>query len=238
MMNRTRLAIFALVCATALTLPASSQQKLEDLPDAPVATIPNGALAVLDTSMGRITCQFYQRQAPLATSNFIRLTNGTQDWLDAATNKVQHGKPLYNGTTFHRVIPGFMIQGGDPSGSGLFSPGYDFKDEKDPNLNFDRPGRLAMANSGPNTNGSQFFVTEEAYPTLNQGYSLFGQCDDASIAVVKAITAVPRDSNDKPYSPVKLIKVTIVDVGQPLPPLQPGEPAAGSPATGTAAPIR
>jgi len=238
MMNRTRLAFFALVCAAALAATAPAQQKLDDLPDAPVATIPNGALAVFDTSMGRITCQFYQMQAPLATSNFTRLTNGTQDWLDPATNKVQHGKPLFNGTTFHRVIPGFMIQGGDPTGTGMFSPGYDFKDEKDPNLNFDRPGRLAMANSGPNTNGSQFFITEAAYPTLNQGYTLFGQCDDASIAVVKAITAVPRDSNDKPNSPVKLIMVTIVDVGKPLPPLQPGEATAGSPAAGTATPIR
>jgi peptidyl-prolyl cis-trans isomerase A (cyclophilin A) len=195
----------------------------DDLPDAPTATVavttlPNGPTVVMDTSMGRITCQFYQRQAPLAVANFIGLAQGTKDWTDPVTKKVQHHKPLYDGTTFHRVIPEFMIQGGDPAGTGLGDPGYAFNDEIDPNLNFDRPGRLAMANSGPNTNGSQFFITEQGYDTLNGHYSLFGQCDDASVQVVKAIASVPRDSDDKPLTPVVLQKVTIVPEGQPLPP--------------------
>jgi peptidyl-prolyl cis-trans isomerase A (cyclophilin A) len=195
----------------------------DDLPDAPAATAaamtrPNGPTVVMDTSMGRITCQFFQRQAPKAVANFIALAEGTRDWTDPATHVKHHGKPLYNGTIFHRVIPEFMIQGGDPAGTGMGDPGYQFDDEFDPNLNFDVPGRLAMANSGPNTNGSQFFITEQAYDTLNQHYTLFGQCDDTSVEVVKAIARVPRNSDDKPDTPVVLKKVTIVREGQPLPP--------------------
>ena len=196
---------------------------------AEATTVPNGPFVVIDTSMGRITCQVYQKQAPQAVANFIGLAEGTKDWTDPTTGKLQRRKPLFNGTTFHRVIPEFMIQGGDPVGTGMGGPGYQFNDELDPNLSFDRPGRLAMANSGPNTNGSQFFITEQAYPSLNQGYTLFGQCDDAGVAVVKAIARVPRDSNDKPLSPVTLTKMTIVEEGKPMPPLQPEEPA-GAPA--------
>src|SRR5580698_5531706 len=141
----------------AQSAPAASQ----DLPDAPTATpaamiTPNGPFVVMDTSMGRITCQFFQKQAPMAVANFIGLAEGTKDWTDPTTKKVMHHKPLYDGTTFHRVIPEFMVQGGDPKGTGEGDPGYAFEDEFDPNLNFDAPGKLAMANSGPNTNGSQF----------------------------------------------------------------------------------
>lgn len=235
---------FTLACAVTLGLPALAQQREpaslpENLPDAPMATpeattVPNGPFVVMDTSMGRITCQFYQKQAPAAVANFIALAEGTKDWNDPATGRLQRRKRYFDGTTFHRVIPEFMIQGGDPTGTGMGGPGYSFNDELDPNLNFDRPGRLAMANSGPNTNGAQFFITEQAYPTLNQGYTLFGQCDDASVDVVKAIARVPRDPNDKPLSPVTLMKVTIVDVGKPMPALQPGEPA-GPPAAATPA---
>ena len=208
--------------ATAQTTPVPAD-KPADLPDAPQATAavmihPNGPTVVMDTSMGRITCQFYQQQAPKAVANFVGLAEGTIDWTDPTTKKKQHHKPYYDGTTFHRVIPEFMVQGGDPTGTGMGDPGYSFDDEFDPNLNFDKPGRLAMANSGPNTNGSQFFVTEAAYDSLNQHYTLFGQCDDASVAVVKSITGVPRDGNDKPLTPVLLTKVTIVRDGQPLPP--------------------
>jgi peptidyl-prolyl cis-trans isomerase A (cyclophilin A) len=189
----------------------------------------------MDTSMGRITCQFYQKQSPNAVANFIALAEGTKNWTDPATQKVVRHKPFYDGTTFHRVIPEFMIQGGDPMGTGMGGPGYTFADELDPSLSFDRPGRLAMANSGPNTNGSQFFITEAAYPTLDQHYTLFGQCDDPSVDVVKAIARVPRDDNDKPLSPVTLEKVTIVPEGKPMPPLQPGEPAAPATAPAPAA---
>jgi len=195
-------------------------------------TVPNGPFVVMDTSMGRITCQFYQRQAPKAVANFIALAEGTKDWTDPTTKKVMRHKPLYDGTTFHRVIPEFMIQGGDPTGTGMGDPGYTFSDELDPELNFDRPGRLAMANSGPNTNGSQFFVTEQAYDSLNQHYTLFGQCDDPSVLVVQTIARVPRDADDKPLTPVVLKKVTIVPEGQPLPPLPPDEqPPAPAPTT-------
>jgi peptidyl-prolyl cis-trans isomerase A (cyclophilin A) len=212
-----------LLPALAAVFAASAYaQTSNDLPDAPAATAaaltrPNGPTVVMDTSMGRITCQFYQKQAPKAVANFIGLAEGTQEWTDPTTHQ-KHHKPFFNGTIFHRVIPGFMIQGGDPTGTGMGDPGYAFRDEFDPNLNFDKPGRLAMANSGPNTNGSQFFITEQGYDSLNQHYTLFGQCDDASVEVVKAIARVSRNSNDKPLTPVVLKKVTIVREGQPLPP--------------------
>jgi peptidyl-prolyl cis-trans isomerase A (cyclophilin A) len=237
-MNLKLILLFpALTVALAASAYAQTSAKpAEDLPDAPAATAaamtrPNGPTVVMDTSMGRITCQFYQRQAPQAVANFIALAEGKKDWVDPVTNKKQHNKPLYDGTTFHRVIPGFMIQGGDPAGTGMGSPGYQFDDEFDPNLNFDQPGRLAMANSGPNTNGSQFFITEQAYDSLDQHYTLFGQCDDASVQVVKAIAAVPRDSDDKPLTPVVLKKVTIAGEGEALPPNpNPAPPPAAAPA--------
>jgi peptidyl-prolyl cis-trans isomerase A (cyclophilin A) len=195
----------------------------EEIPDAPQATAaaltrPNGPTVVMDTSMGRITCQFFQRQAPQAVANFIALAEGTKDWTDPVTNKKHHNKPLYNGTIFHRVIPDFMVQGGDPSGTGMGDAGYKFEDEFDPDLNFDVPGRLAMANSGPNTNSSQFFITEAPTEHLNHVHTIFGQCDESSILVVKTIARVQVDGNDKPVTPVVLKKVTIVREGQPLPP--------------------
>jgi len=178
--------------------------------------------------MGRITCQFYQQQAPKAVANFIALAEGSKDWVDPVSTKKMHRKPLYDGTVFHRVIPQFMIQGGDPAGTGLGDPGYSFEDEFDPNLNFDVPGRLAMANSGPNTNGSQFFITEQAYESLDQHYTLFGQCDEAGVQVVKAISRVERDAEDKPLSPVVLRKVTIVKEGSPVPPPPAPKPDAAA----------
>jgi peptidyl-prolyl cis-trans isomerase A (cyclophilin A) len=204
------------------------------LPDAPQATVaatihPNGPNVVMDTSMGRITCQFYEKEAPKTVANFIGLAEGTLDWTDPATKQKQHNKPFFDNTTFHRVIPEFMIQGGDPTGTGLGDPGYSFSDELNPILNFDAPGKLAMANSGPNTNGSQFFVTEQAVDSLNQHYSLFGQCDDPSVEVVKAIARVQRDADDKPLTPVILKKVTIVREGQPIPRLPSDAAPAAAP---------
>ena len=201
---------------------ASNTQSTSDLPDSPTAQVhvvvqPTGATAVFDTSMGRITCRFFDKQAPEMVANFIGLATGTKDWQDPTTHKTMHNKPLYDGTQFHRVIPEFMVQGGDPTGTGMGDPGYYVKDEIDPNLNFDVPGRLAMANSGPNTNGSQFFITEQAEDDLDQKYSIFGQCDDSGVLVVKTIARVERDSRDKPITPVLLNKVTIVPAGQPLP---------------------
>ena len=222
----------AFVASATAQIPATKPpEALPDAPPAPPAALiqPNGPTVVMDTSMGRITCQFYQLQAPKAVANFIALAEGTIDWTDPATKKKQHHKPYYDGTIFHRVIPEFMIQGGDPTGTGMGDPGYAFEDEFDPNLNFDQPGRLAMANSGPNTNGSQFFITEQAYDSLNQHYTLFGQCDESSVLVVKTIARVERDSNDKPLTPVTLNKVTIVHEGQALPPASQGDQTVLSP---------
>ena len=237
---KSRLALFVSAFAVAFAASAIAQQTpakpAEDLPDAPQATAaamvhPNGPSVVFDTSMGRITCQFYEKQAPNAVANFIGLAEGAIDWTDPVTKKKQHHKRYYDGTIFHRVIPEFMVQGGDPTGTGTGDPGYAFDDELDPNLNFDAPGKLAMANSGPNTNGSQFFITEQAYDSLNQHYTLFGQCDNSSVAVVKTIARVQRDDQDKPLTPVYLSKVTIVPEGQPLPapPATTAPPAPAAP---------
>jgi len=219
--------------AAAAFAQQSNPPAQEPLPDAPQATaaasiVPNGPTVVMDTSAGRITCQFFQKQAPKTVANFIALAQGTRDWTDPATKRVMHHKPLYDGTVFHRVIPEFMIQGGDPEGTGMGDPGYSFADEFDPNLGFDVPGRLAMANSGPNTNGSQFFITEVPTPHLNQIHTIFGQCDEPSVNVVKTIARVQANSDGKPLVPVVLRKVTIVPEGQPLPPAPgaPGQAAA------------
>jgi peptidyl-prolyl cis-trans isomerase A (cyclophilin A) len=236
--------VFAAGCfslaAAAVVAQQSSKPASQEVPEAPHATVeattvPNGPFVVMDTSMGRITCQFYQQQAPHTVAIFVELAEGTRDWIDPRTRQTQHNKRYYDGTTFHRVIPEFMIQGGDPTGTGMGGPGFAFKDEVDPNLNFDRPGRLAMANSGPNTNGSQFFITEKATDFLDQHYTLFGQCDAASVAVVKAIARVPRNADDKPLTPVVLQKVTILDHLPPaavqVPPVPPPG-ATSAPAPG------
>jgi peptidyl-prolyl cis-trans isomerase A (cyclophilin A) len=223
------------------TQQAPPAQAPADLPDSPdtqahVSPQPTGPTAVLDTSMGRITCRLFDKQAPQTVANFIALAKGTKDWTDPGSHQKMHNKPLYDGTVFHRVIPEFMIQAGDPTGTGMGDPGYMFADEFDPNLNFDVPGRLAMANSGPNTNGSQFFITEVPTEHLNQKHTIFGQCDDSSILVVKTIARVERDAQDKPVEPVVLKKVTIVAVGEPLPPAPAASAAPSAPAAGSAAP--
>lgn len=194
--------------------PATSSQSLPDSPGAQThpGPQPTGATVVFDTSMGQMTCRLFDKQAPNAVANFIGLAQGTKDFTDPAT-KQKTRRPYYDGTTFHRVIPNFMIQGGDPLGTGEGDPGYMFKDEFDPTLNFDVPGRLAMANSGPDTNGSQFFITEAPTDFLDQKYTIFGQCDDHTVDIVKAIARVNRDGNDKPLDPVILKKVTVTPAG-------------------------
>jgi peptidyl-prolyl cis-trans isomerase A (cyclophilin A) len=218
--------------ATTPQTPATAPAELPDSPasQAPATIQPTGPTAVMDTSMGRITCRLFDKQAPQTVANFIGLAQGTKDWTDPATREKVHAKPLYTGTVFHRVIPGFMIQGGDPLGSGLGDPGYYVPDEISSDLTFDVPGRLAMANSGPNTDGSQFFVTEAEQPHLDGHYTIFGQCDPASVDVVKAIARVERDPGDKPLTPVVLKQITIVPVGQPVPAAAASTPAA-APAT-------
>ena len=165
--------------------------------------------AVIDTTVGKMTCKLFPDKAPLGVANFIGLAEGTKDWTNPVSHAKKHGVPLYDGTIFHRVIPDFMIQGGDPAGSGAGDVGIAFKNETSPDLKFDRPGRLAYANAGPGTNGSQFFITEVAYPSLNGGYTIFGQCHDASVALVKQIARVGRDGNDRPNRPVKINHITI-----------------------------
>jgi peptidyl-prolyl cis-trans isomerase A (cyclophilin A) len=173
------------------------------------ATASDHPTAVIETTAGNLTCTLFPDKAPIGVANFIGLATGTKDWTSPVTHQKKHGVPLYDGTIFHRVIPDFMIQGGDPMGTGTGDPGYAFKNETSNDLKFDRPGRMAYANAGPNTNGSQFFITEVAYPSLNGGYTIFGQCDDASVKLVKQIARMGRDSNDKPYKPVKIIHITI-----------------------------
>lgn len=175
--------------------------------------------AVFHTSVGDLKCQLFPDKAPKTVENFIGLSTGKKDWTNPRDNQAMHGTPLYDGTIFHRVIPNFMIQGGDPMGTGEGGPGYKFDDEVTPDLNFDVAGRLAMANAGPNTDGSQFFITVAPQPYLDQHYSIFGQCDAAGVLVAQSITQVQRNSQDKPLDPVYLKKVTIVQPGQPLPPL-------------------
>jgi peptidyl-prolyl cis-trans isomerase A (cyclophilin A) len=225
----------ALTLASAVS--AFSQDKpaaappANDLPDAPAPTqhfgpavVPNGPTVVFDTTMGRMTCRFYAKEAPLTVSNFIGLAQGTKEWIDEDTEQKKRTR-FFDGLIFHRVIPDFMIQGGDPQSTGMGGPGYYFRDEIDPGLTFDVPGRLAMANAGPGTNGSQFFITEAPVPQLDGKHTIFGQCDDASVAVEKAIARVERNADDKPRVPVVINKVTIVPEGQPLPALPP-QPAA------------
>ena len=201
-----------------------SRNSTADLPDGPEASsqvhppiTPEGPTALIETTMGRLTCKLYDKQAPVTVANFIGLAQGTKDWTDPTTLKKVHGKPFYNGTTFHRVIPNFMIQGGDRAGDGTGDPGYFFQDEIDPALTFDAPGRLAMANSGPATNGSQFFITESPVEELNGKHTIFGQCDAQTVTRVTAIARVERSAADKPVTPVVINRITIVAAGQPLP---------------------
>jgi peptidyl-prolyl cis-trans isomerase A (cyclophilin A) len=169
--------------------------------------------AILQTTMGDITCTLFADKAPMTVENFIGLATGAKEWTNPISRTKKTNTPLYDGTIFHRVIPGFMIQGGDPAGNGTGDPGYKFRDETTPDLKFDRPGRLAMANSGPNTNGSQFFITEAPTPHLNGRHTIFGQCEPVSL--VEKIARVPRDpSNDKPFQAVRITHVKIVKPGE------------------------
>jgi peptidyl-prolyl cis-trans isomerase A (cyclophilin A) len=210
--------------ATPGTSAPATTQSPDALPDAP-STIahdlppaePTGPTVLIDTTMGRLTCKLFDKEAPLTAANFIGLATGTKEWIDPVTLKKVTGTPFYDGTTFHRVIPGFMIQGGDRLGTGEGDAGYYIPDEISPTLRFDVPGRLAMANSGPGTDGSQFFITEDAQPALDGKYTIFGQCDPHTVLMVKGITLVDRNADDKPLTPVVMNKVTIVPVGQPIP---------------------
>src|SRR3954465_5756269 len=184
--------------------------------------VPTGPTAIIDTTAGKMTCKLFDKQAPEGVTNFIGLAEGTKEWKSPTSGKSMKGTPLYNGTIFHRVIPEFMIQGGDPAGTGSGQVGFAFGLEIAPKLVFDRPARLAYANTGlPNSNGSQFFITETPQPGLVGGYTIFGQCSPATVALVKKIARAPRDqrpgAGDRPFSPVKINKITIMRTGKTAP---------------------
>ena len=209
------------------TTAAKKPRTTADPAKASEATTATGEpTAIFDTTMGKLTCTLFPKQAPKTVANFVGLANGTKEWTDPFKGTKKKGVPLYDGTIFHRVIPNFMIQGGDPIGKGTGGPGYSFEDEFSSDLSFDRAGKLAMANSGPNTNGSQFFITEVPTPHLTGKHTIFGQCDDASVALVQKIARVATDGrNDKPSEPIKITHITITGM--------PGAAAANKPAAKT-----
>ncbi len=167
-----------------------------------------GVYAIFDTSEGTIVSRLFEQDAPITVKNFIELAEGSREWTDPRTRS-KAKTPLYNGTIFHRVIPDFMVQGGDPAGTGMGGPGYQFQDEtKGSPHKFDKAGKLAMANSGPNTNGSQFFITVVPTPWLTGNHTIFGEVVEGQ-DIVDKITKVPRGRQDKPNKDVVLNSVTI-----------------------------
>jgi peptidyl-prolyl cis-trans isomerase A (cyclophilin A) len=234
---------FALFVATALTFgqstgtsrPATSQAGTAHKPAAshttqkPAAAANARPTAIIDTSAGRITCALFPEKAPNGVKNFVGLATGTKDWINPKTGKVEHGKPLYDGTVCHRIIPEFMIQCGDPLGNGMGGPGYQFDNEISPDLKFDVPGLLAYANSGQNehgggTNGSQFFITEKGLPEqhqliLNGNYTIFGQCTPQSVEIVKQIARGPvkPGTRDQAAEPAVIKHITILNWKQSAP---------------------
>lgn len=164
--------------------------------------------AVFSTSLGKITCELFEDKAPETVANFVGLAEGTKEWRDPRTGQMV-SRRFYDGLVFHRVIPEFMIQGGDPLGNGTGGPGYRFGDEFHPDLKHDRPGRLSMANSGPSTNGSQFFITEAPTPHLDGRHTIFGQCGEG-LDVARKIARVPRDRAGRPLEPVVIERLEII----------------------------
>lgn len=163
-------------------------------------------LATFTTSMGALHCRLFYKDAPKTVANFAGLATGNKDFTDPTTGKTTR-RPFYDGLTFHRVIPEFMIQGGDPLGSGTGGPGFQIPDEFAPGMTHDRGGLLSMANAGPNTGGSQFFVTEKATPWLNGRHALFGECKE--VTTIKQMARVPVGPGDRPMETLKIEKLSI-----------------------------
>ena len=167
-----------------------------------------GVYATFNTSEGTIVCRLFEQEAPVTVKNFIDLAEGTREWTDPRTNKKSNA-PLYDGTIFHRVIPQFMVQGGDPLGRGTGGPGYQFADEFGSGRKFDKPGLLAMANAGPNTNGSQFFITVVPTPWLNNKHTIFGEVVTGQDLVKRVANDVPKGAGDRPRTDIRINKLTI-----------------------------
>jgi len=167
-----------------------------------------GTYAIFNTSEGTIACRLFEKDAPKTVANFIELAEGKREWSHPVSRKKRKDR-LYDGTIFHRVIPDFMIQGGDPAGTGFGGPGYQFEDEtKSSPHKFDKPGKLAMANSGPNTNGSQFFITLAPTTWLTGKHTIFGEVVEGQDVAAKIVT-LPRNKQDKPLKDVVVESVVI-----------------------------
>ncbi|MFZ0661488.1 MAG: peptidylprolyl isomerase [Acidobacteriaceae bacterium] len=167
-----------------------------------------GTYAVFSTSQGRIVARLFEKESPKTVINFIELAEGKREWTHPVTHKKSSDR-LYNGSIFHRVIPDFMIQGGDPAGSGMGGPGYRFEDEtKGSPHKFNAPGKLAMANAGPNTNGSQFFITVAPTEWLTGKHTIFGEVIEGQ-DIVEKISRLPRSGQDKPNTPVVIETLVI-----------------------------
>jgi cyclophilin family peptidyl-prolyl cis-trans isomerase len=192
--------------------PDPNAPQIAPLPEPTIAAPePTGPMVAIETTMGTLTCRLF-KETPEGTANFVGLADGTKAWTNPATHKAMHGKRFYDGLSFRRVVPDFMIQNadlpGDPTGDGDI--GFRFGNEIVPGLTFDRPGRLAYANAGPGTNASEFFVTEHMNHRLDGKFTIFGQCDDASVKVVEAIARVERDAKNRPLTPVVIKRVAVV----------------------------
>jgi len=180
-------------------------------PPAVPAPEPAGPNVTIETTMGTMSCKLFSKEAPIGVANFIGLATGTKPYRNPTTHVEVRGKHFYDGLSFRRVLPDFMVQNadmpGDPGGDGDI--GFKFANEIVPGLTFDRPGRLAYANAGPGTNASEFFITEHPVHRLDGNYTIFGQCDDATVKIVEAIARVPRDAHNRPLTPVIIKKVTV-----------------------------
>ena len=207
------LAILVLTLPLALHAQTASPAGQADAKTPAAAQREPGLYMTFETEKGNIACKLFEKEAPITVGKMVGLAIGKISYIDPRTHQQNRNK-FFDGLTFHRVIPGFMIQGGDPLGTGTGSPGgpgFPYQNETSPGLTFSMPGRLAMANAGPNTNASQFFITESAYPSLNGGYTIWGQCEN--VDVVKVIARVQRDSNDKPVTPVHIQHAIVQRVG-------------------------
>lgn len=216
--------------------PKAAAAKPAPAPLPPPPSSEPGLYGQMETTMGRIAFQLYEKESPLSVKNFVELAQGRKSWFDEKTNGMVR-RPLYPGITFHRVIPEFMIQAGDPTGSGRGNVHFTVPDEyaASPQLMYDKPGRFGMANVGrPNTNSSQFFITVKPTPWLDGKHTIFGQVLEGQ-EVVDAIANVPRDEEDKPRTPVKITRIVFQRVG-PKPPNAPE--GGGPPPAKKAAPVK